>query len=50
MTDATAALSSKSECRISRLIGYAAVAVGAAVIGSTLFGWTVIGLTTLLRD
>jgi hypothetical protein len=50
MTNATSLANTKSECRVNRLLGYAAIVIAAGVIGSTLFGWTIIGLTTLLRD
>ncbi|WP_170958989.1 hypothetical protein [Magnetospirillum sp. 15-1] len=39
-----------TECRIPRILGYAAIVIAGAVIGSTLFGWAIIGLTTILRD
>lgn len=46
----TAHMTSKTECRIPRMVGYAAVVIAGAVIGSTLFGWAIIGLTTILKD
>ncbi|EME69798.1 hypothetical protein H261_11530 [Paramagnetospirillum caucaseum] len=46
----TAQAACKTECRVPRLLGYAAIVVAGAVIGSTLFGWSIIALTTILRD
>ncbi|KIL98802.1 hypothetical protein CCC_02252 [Paramagnetospirillum magnetotacticum MS-1] len=44
----TAASTSKTECRVPRLLGYAAIVIAGTVIGATLFGWAIIGLTTVL--
>lgn len=43
-------LTCKTECRVPRIVGYAAIVIAGAVIGSTIFGWAIITLTTLLRD
>ncbi len=43
-------ITSKTECRVPRVVGYAAIVVAGAVIGSTIFGWAIIALTTILRD